>query len=258
MSEPDAADPSPLVWPGGKRAAVCLTFDDARPSQVDCALPVLDAAGARATFYVSPGNLAPRAADWRAAAQAGHEMGNHTLSHPCSANFPFARAHALEDLTLERIEADILAAHERIGELTGAAATTFAYPCGQTFVGRGEGVRSYVPVVARHFVAGRAAFNERHNDPAWCDLAQLFGVEADRREFAELRRAVDQAVEDGGWLVLFAHDVGAADQRQMLRADVLKELCEYCLDPAVGVWLDTVAAVGAHVAGSRARRADRG
>ncbi|HXW78607.1 MAG TPA: hypothetical protein VEJ84_03865, partial [Acidimicrobiales bacterium] len=38
----------------GRRFAVSLSFDDARPSQLEVAVPILDRAGARATFYVLP------------------------------------------------------------------------------------------------------------------------------------------------------------------------------------------------------------
>ena len=41
-------------WPEGKKMAISLTFDDARLSQVDKGMPVLDKYGVKATFYVSP------------------------------------------------------------------------------------------------------------------------------------------------------------------------------------------------------------
>ncbi|MFC1805810.1 polysaccharide deacetylase family protein [Planctomycetota bacterium] len=241
-------EPKPFQWPEGKRAALSLTFDDARPSQLDLGLPVLDAHGVKATFYVSPANMARRLDDWRAAAANGHEMGNHTLHHPCSANFSFARGRGLEDYTIEQMEADILGGSEAIERMLGVTATTFAYPCGQKFVGRGEGVVSYVPLVARHFVVGRGAFNESHNDPRFCDLAQLFGMDMDDEPFARLKAIMDHAIEDdGGWLVLFGHDVGSQGGRQLTRADALDALCQYAIDPANGIWIDTVDAVGRYV-----------
>jgi len=240
--------PKPFQWPEGKRAALSLSFDDARPSQLDHGLPVLDAHGVKATFYVSPADMKQRLGDWGAAAANGHEMGNHTLTHPCSGNFRFARRNALEDYTIERIEADILGGTEAIEQMIGVTPTTFAYPCGQTFVGRGEGVVSYVPLVARHFIAGRGAFNESHNDPRVCDLAQLFGMSMDDEPFAHLKAILGHAIaDDGGWLVLFGHDVGPQGARQVTRTDALDELCRYATDAATGIWIDTVGAVARHV-----------
>jgi peptidoglycan/xylan/chitin deacetylase (PgdA/CDA1 family) len=239
-----------FAWPEGKRAAVSLSFDDARPSQLDVGIPILDTHGVRATFYVSPGRLAERRGAWRAAAERGHEIGNHTLSHPCSGNFAFARDNALEDYTLDRMERELLDANAAIEQELGVRPTTFAYPCGQKFVGRGEAVASYVPLVARHFIVGRSAFNESENDPAFCDLAQVFGMDGDDQPFEALRALIDHAVEEGGWLVLFGHDVGGGG-RQVTRADALDALCRHCTDPANGVWIDTVAAVGTYIQEAR-------
>ena len=235
-------------WPDGKRAAVSLSFDDARLSQVDRGLAILDRCGARATFYVSIASLDQRLDAWKQAVAAGHEIGNHTLNHPCSRNFPFARPKALEDYTLERMEGELLDANEAIRQRLGVAPTTFAYPCGQTFVGRGEQVRSYVPLVARHFLAGRAAFNETHNHPAFCDLAQLFSRDGDARGLNELKAMVDTAADAGGWLILMGHEIGGETAaHQVTNAEALAGVCAYCQDPARGIWLDTVAAVGEYV-----------
>jgi peptidoglycan/xylan/chitin deacetylase (PgdA/CDA1 family) len=236
-------------WPEGKAAAVSLTFDDARTSQVDRGLPVLNAHGVKGTFYVSPPNLAARLDGWRAAAAGGHEIGNHTLTHPCSGNFPFARRGALEDYTLERMERELVEANDVIRDALGVTAATFAYPCGQTFVGRGENARSYVPLVARHFVVGRAAFNEIANDPGFCDLAQATGMEADCRDFAALKALVEGCVSAGGWLILFGHEVGEGG-RQTIMADALDALCRYAT-ARPDLWIDTVAAVGRYIATSR-------
>lgn len=239
-------------WPEGKRAALSLTFDDARPSQLDAGLPILEARGVKATFYVSPAHMEDRLDSWEAVAARGHEIGNHTLHHPCSGNFRFARGRALEDYSLEQMEADILGGNEAVERMLGVTPATFAYPCGQTFVGRGEGVASYVPLVARHFIAGRGAFDEAHNDPRWCDLAQVFAMGMDDLPFARLKALIDHAVEDdGGWLVLFGHDVGPQSGRQVTRADALDDLCRYATDPASGIWVDTVEAVGRHIAKAR-------
>jgi peptidoglycan/xylan/chitin deacetylase (PgdA/CDA1 family) len=41
-------------WPEGKRAAVSLSFDDARLSQIDTGLALFRRLGVKATFYVVP------------------------------------------------------------------------------------------------------------------------------------------------------------------------------------------------------------
>ena len=246
MTEGRPTSAQPFVWPEGKRAALSLTFDDARASQVDAALPILEKHGVRATFYVSLENARLRLDEWRRVASAGHEIGNHTLSHPCSGNFPWSRHNALEDYTLTRMEEDIVSANLALQELLGVTPTTFAYPCGETSVGRGEEVVSCVPLVARLFLVGRGAFDTRCNDPAFCDLAQIGGCAADGAEFAHLKNLLDSATQEGGWLLLFSHEVGE-EGRQTTRSDALDALCRHVQDPANGIWVDTVDAIGRYI-----------
>jgi peptidoglycan/xylan/chitin deacetylase (PgdA/CDA1 family) len=239
-------------WPEGRRAALSLTFDDARESQVDVGIPLLDAHGVRATFYVLPDGARKRLAGWKAALATGHEIGNHSSSHPCTGNFAFSRRNALEDYTLERLEADVAVASAAVAAELGRAPTAFAYPCGQSFVGRGGGVRSYVPVVARLFRTGRLYMGEDSNDPAFCDPAQLLAVNLDGLSFGAVRPIVDKAVAEGRWLILAGHEIGR-DGFQTTRADTLAALCRHAKEPASGIWIDTVEAVAAHVLRERAK-----
>jgi peptidoglycan/xylan/chitin deacetylase (PgdA/CDA1 family) len=233
-------------WRDGKRAALSLTFDDARQSQVDRAIPILDAHGFKGTFYVNPPNVKLRLYEWQRAVERGHEIGNHSMTHPCSGNFRWSRRNALEDYTLARIEADIERADEAIRQMLGVKPITFAYPCAHKFVGRGEHLKSYVPLVARKFLAGRSGFDETANDPAFCDLAQVLGVVVDRMSFDQIRPLLDDALAHGGWLVLVGHEVGD-DAHQTWLAKTLEEVCRFAQDPANGLWVDSVAAVAAEV-----------
>ncbi|HUV38714.1 MAG TPA: polysaccharide deacetylase family protein, partial [Planctomycetota bacterium] len=196
----------PFAWPAARRAAVSLTFDDARLTQPDPGIPILDRFDVRATFYVTPRNVTDRVDAWASAVRNGHEIGNHTVTHPCSGNYPWSRNNALEDYTLDRIEKEMLDASAWIETTLGVVPRTFAYPCAQTFVGRGERQQSYVPLVAKHFLAGRHAFNDVPADPAFCDLAQVNSVELDRRSWEDTRRLIEQASADGAWLVFFGHE----------------------------------------------------
>ncbi|MEW6749670.1 MAG: polysaccharide deacetylase family protein [Candidatus Latescibacterota bacterium] len=239
-----------FAWPDGKRAAVSFTFDDARPTQVERGIPLLDAHGVRATFYASLPSLEQRVEQWRQAVRQGHEVGNHTVNHPCSCNFEWGTPNVLEEYTLERMEGELLEASDRLEGLVGVRPRTFAYPCGQKFVGRGEEARSYVPLVARYFVAGRGFRDESCNAPACCDLAQLFGVDYDCMPFGEVQSWLDTTAKRGGWLVFAGHDMGR-DQRQAVSQATLEQTCRYLTDPDHGFWVDTVAAIGGYVRQAR-------
>jgi peptidoglycan-N-acetylglucosamine deacetylase len=244
-----ANESSKFTWPAGKTAAVSLSFDDARTTQIDRGIEILDRHKIKATFYVSPGPMEARLDAWKRVVAAGHEIGNHTDTHPCSGNLKFSRGNALEDYTLGRIEQDILTANERIEELLRVKPATFAYPCGQSFVGRGEHVRSFVPFVAQHFLIGRGAFGGPPNDPAYFDPAQAQASDADCATFEQLKAMIDTAVAEGAWLILFAHEVDET-RAQSVHPDVLDQLCQHCMrDPQL--WCSTLEEVGRYVLGHR-------
>ena len=235
------------VWPGGARMALSLSFDDGRESQVTAGLPVFARHRARVTLYVVPSAVERALDGWKRAAAAGHEIGNHSLTHSCSGNFAFSRQKALEEKSIDDMRRELVEANQRIAALLGVPPPrTFAYPCGQTFVGRGRGTTSYVPVIADLFLAGRGWLDEAANDPAYVDLAQTFGVEMDGKDFGQIQPLLDDARRSGGWLVLAGHDIGA-DGRQTTRVAMLDRLLTYAADPSNGIWLATVAEAAEHI-----------
>jgi peptidoglycan/xylan/chitin deacetylase (PgdA/CDA1 family) len=242
-----------FAWPQGKRAAVSLSFDDARASQLDAGVPILDAYGIKATFYVSMEGVGKRLDDWKAVVASGHEIGNHSMRHPCTGNFPWSREKALEDYTPAQMAAELDQANAKIESLLGVHPVTYAYPCGLKYVGRGERTTSYVPLVARRFLAGRGWRDEGANDPAFCDPAQLMTIELDGLTVEQLKAFVDETAKNGFWLVLCGHDIGPGG-RQTTRVDTLRAFCEYARDPASGLWVDTVANVARYVRDQRAAR----
>ena len=233
-------------WPKGKRAALSLSFDDARPSQVDAGTALLDQYGVKATFYVVPAAVEQRLPGWKKAVAAGHEIGNHSLHHPCTGNFSWSRSKALEDYTLDKMLRELLDANRRIHQLLGVKPEVFAYPCGQTFVGRGVDTRSYVPVVAELFASGRGWLDEGPNDPGFCDPAQLTGIEMDGKNFEQLLPLLEEAKKTGKWVVLAGHEMGASGP-QTTRLAMLRKLLAYARDPANGIWLAPVGTVAKYV-----------
>ena len=241
-------------WPQGKRAAISLSFDDARPSQLDAGVPLLDRCAVKATFYVPPSRVGERIEDWKRAAANGHEIGNHSLRHSCSGNFGWKSRDVLENYTLERMEEELREANVQLENLLGVSPVSFAYPCGQTFVGRGVERKSYVPVVARQFLAGRGFRDEHFNPPWFCDLAKLGGTELDGLRFDQMVKIAGQAAERGLWVIFAGHDVGDESLhsgRQVTLAEDLERFCRYCTDAVNGIWIDTVAEIAAYVRENR-------
>jgi len=239
-------NPSYFQWPEGKRAAVSLSFDDSRLSQIDAGLAVLRKEGVKATFYVQAPGVEKRLEGWKTAVADGHEIGNHTVTHPCTGNYPFSRNNALEDYDLKRMAKQMDENNQQIHKLLGVTPKDFAYPCGLKFVGRGRQTMSYVPLVAERFLSGRGYLDEAPNDPSFVDLPQAMGTPFDDLTFEQMKRLVDEAAQNGSWIIFVGHEMGSrAYQTTDLQA--LARLCEYLKDPANGIWLGTVEQIGTFV-----------
>jgi len=245
-SLPKGEETMSFRWPEGKKAAVSLSFDDARLSQVDRGLALFKKEGVKVTFFVLPAGVKERLAGWKQAVADGHEIANHSLTHPCTGNYAFSLHNALEDYDLTKMAQQLDGANEEIAKQLGVKAQTFAYPCGQKFVGKGSNVKSYVPLVADRFVVGRGYLDESPNDPMVCDLAQAMGTSFDEMGFAQMKKIVDEAVQQGRWVIFVGHEIGERGY-QTTDSKALEALCEYLKNPSTGVWLGTVQEIGGYI-----------
>jgi len=233
-------------WPAGKEAAISLSFDDGRYSQVERGTAFLDSLHTKATFYVLPGSVEERLEGWKKAVASGHEIGNHSLYHPCSGNFVWARKHALENYTLDSMQAELTKANDLIQQLLGVRPSVFAYPCGQKFVGRGLNTKSYVPLIAGMFNTGRGFLEETPNDPVFTDFAQITGIDMDGKEFEQILPYLQEAKKNGQWVVLAGHEMGESGA-QTTRLSMLRKLVAYAQDPANKCWLAPVGTIAGYI-----------
>ncbi len=231
------------LWPDNYEGAVSLTFDDALPSQLKKAIPMMDERGLRGTFYVSLRGEDWRKAmePWRAVHDAGHEIGNHSLSHTCSLGFQDdPGGHGLERMTLADIEADVMAAEGRLAELFPRESRSYCYPCYQTHVGEGLDRQSYVPVIAKHFVAGRG-IGEVPNHSLTCDLHCLWSWDVSRMTGANLVGLAEQCASRGRWGLLVFHGIDSG-HLPVSSVDFV-ELCAHLERHSNRIWTAPVAEV---------------
>ena len=244
-----SADSSTFSWPEARQAAVSLSFDDGMPSQLARAVPMLDRAGFQGTFYLNPRDGWERDLEpWRAVAACGHELGNHTVTHPCSNQFGWSNdgtRQPLEMLTLWDIERDIALAAERLHAFCpDQGRVSFAYPCYQTWIGEGATHQSHVPVVARYCTAGRTR-GERTADPATCDLFHLNSLPVEFLQGDELVAIAEETLEDNRWAIFTFHGVG--EGHLSVTEQALQTLVDWLARNTDRVWVDTVQHVADHV-----------
>lgn len=140
-------------WPGGRKAAIVLTYDDALTSHLDVAAPQLEAAGLRGTFFLNGTFPAAQIARWRRLAGAGHELGNHSMFHPCPrASFAMDPQFNSERYTVAGMVREIAAMNTLLTAIDGQSQRTFSVPCSISLAGgadytdalRASGAISYV------------------------------------------------------------------------------------------------------------------
>lgn len=193
----------------GKRAAVALTYDDALNVHLDKAAPALNAHQFRGTFYLTI-HAAPfsgRLDEWRKLAEQGHELGNHTLFHPCDGQKPgrewVSAERDLSQWSPQRVAEQIKVGNTALAALDGKSERTFAYPCGDTEAG-GE---SYIEAISPLFIGARGV-TPGYPRPAEVNLFNIDAHMINGQRIDELKAMVDTAIAREGLLVFLFHGVG--------------------------------------------------
>ena len=199
-----------MKWPNGARAAIVLTYDDAIPSQLEYAIPALNSAGLKGTFFLSNVQQAD-VERWKAAAASGHELANHTLNHPCLAGtFEMPPRQQLEQHTPDSVLQEIGQQNVLLTALDGLPDHGFAVPCGHTMAGG----RDYLePLRQSKLVTYSRSVDETdtdlQRDPTTMDLFKLPGRAFTSSAGAEQMIAfAEMAAKGGGLAVYVFHGVG--------------------------------------------------
>lgn len=195
---------------------VSLTYDDSLPTQLSTVAPALRAHHLRATFFITDVRSNP--APWAALKADGHELGAHTLNHPCTKTMAWVNpGKASEDYDLDRMAKELDANITELRQLGQQAPFSFAYPCGTQWIGAAQ--TSYVSLVKERFAGARGV-----TSGVVTRLLDAYDVPAAFRSGsgAELVRLVESAQAEKGWVVFGFHGVGgdsnsiAADAHEVL------------------------------------------
>jgi sialate O-acetylesterase len=191
------------------QCAVVLTYDDGLNVHLDKVIPSLDSVELKGTFYI-PGNantINKRMGEWKTAADHGHELGNHTLFHPCSGS-PAGREwvrsdYDLDHYTVTRFMDEIRISNTILKMIDGKNARSFAYTCGDMKAGND----SFYELIKDEFISARGVTGQYETS----DKADLFNVGAfmiSGQSGDEMIRMVKKAMETHTLLVFLFHGVG--------------------------------------------------
>jgi peptidoglycan/xylan/chitin deacetylase (PgdA/CDA1 family) len=245
-----AAEPQPR-WPDGAKAAIVLTYDDALTSQLDHAIPALDEAGIKGTFFLSNVKQAdvPR---WRQAAAEGHELGNHTLFHPCAAaTFPADPRYTTEAYTVPNMLKEIEQQNVLLTAIDGRPRHGLATPCGETVAGGEDYIEALRAANLVDYV--RAAITSPEDVRVGIPGGDVMHIPA--RGFAEsvtgreLISFAEQAQSSGGMAVFLFHGIGG-DYLQTSDA-AHRELIAWLAEHRSELWVTTLGEVVRHAGAPR-------
>jgi sialate O-acetylesterase len=231
----------------GKKCAVVLTYDDALNVHLDNVIPALDSLSLKGSFYLTASSDAARnrIKDWRAAAANGHELGNHTLYHPCDATSPgmswVKPEYDLSRYSLIKIQDEIKMCNAFLKSIDGKTKRTFAFTCGHKKVAEGE----FIQTLSDEFVAARAVRHEMHSlneqDPMDIDCYGMSGETG-----AKMIELVKQAQQSGQLLVFLFHGVGG-EHALNVSSQAHSQLLHYLKENEKDIYVDTMLNMAEHI-----------
>lgn len=218
-------------WPDGKRAAIALTYDDGLDSQIDIAVPQLDAAGLKGTFFVARIYSPESVRRWRAVAADGHELGNHSLNHPCNrGTYDMPPQYYNENYSVETMLTEIAAMNAMLFAIDGETRRAYAVPCGHVKVGGEDYMRALRKSGLVTSVRGVG------DKPGAFDPFDVRGdFFPDTVTGADLIAYVEGVRDEGGFGVLGFHGVGG--DYLIVTAEAHAELVAYLADHKNDIWV---------------------
>lgn len=254
-AEPAAGEPAAGkgIWPHGTGCAVTLTYDDSLTVHHGLVAPLLDTHGVRGTFYLSIHNLRDFDA-WKGVATRGHELGNHSLFHPCRRQPPerfgwLAEDYDLANYTERRFHDELKLASKVLDMLDGGRPRSYGNNCCNLTIGSGENERPMDPILEKLFVAARGTVINKPVDPAKPVFTRLGHYSGDGKTFKQLRDEIENARAQGAWIIYMFHGVGKGTHNLFIEEEEHRQLVEWLGKERATIWTAPLVDVAQHLKG---------
>ncbi|PZR20734.1 MAG: chitooligosaccharide deacetylase [Flavobacterium psychrophilum] len=231
----------------GKKCAVVLTYDDALNIHLDKVIPMLDKYKLKGTFYLIGGspNVANRIGDWRRVAKNGHELGNHTFSHPCDASLPgrewVSPETDLSKYSIDRAVNEIKTTNGLLYAIDGKKERTFAFPCGDLKIGN----TYFYDLVKDDFVGARGV-NSTYVQMKDVNLNDITAFGQSDTTAEQMISQIEEAERQGSFIVLLFHGVGGEHPLNISETEHSK-LLQYLSDRENDIWVATMVDVAKYI-----------
>jgi peptidoglycan-N-acetylglucosamine deacetylase len=230
----------------GKKCAVVITYDDAINEHLDNAVPLLDTLGLKATFYVTAfsNSVQTRMNEWKKLATSGHELGNHTLFHPCIGGKGrewVKSEYDLNNYSVQRMVDETRMSNLFLQSLDGKTKRTFAFTCGDMKIADS----SFIGGMKNDFVAARAVRNEMHKINE-IDLYNIDCYMVNNHTAEQMIDWVKKAVQSNSLLVILFHGVGGGNGLDV-SIPAHRKLLNYIKQNEKDIWVAPMVEVAEHV-----------
>ena len=234
-----------MPWQG-KKCAVVLTYDDAINQHLDHAIPVLDSLELKATFYLTgfSTSIQARLNEWKNLPVRGHELGNHTLFHPCVGgdNRSWIKdEYDLRKYTVQRMVDETRMTNVFLQALDGKTKRTFAFTCGDMKIGDS----SFIEAMKDDFVAARAVRPQMRR----INEVDLFNVDCymvNGETGTQMIEWARKAMETNSLLVILFHGVGGGNSLNV-SLPAHREFLQFLKQNEKDIMIDPMITVAEHI-----------
>ena len=231
----------------GRQCAVVLTYDDALNVDLDNVIPALDSLNLKGTFYLigeSP-VLSKRISEWRVAAEHGHELGNHTLTHPCDGSMQgrswVTPENDLTKFTVNRAVNEIRITSTLLRAIDGKTERTFAFPCGDTKI---DNINFYKDL-ENDFVGARGVQpGLQHLNEVDLNNINCYGINGQSGDY--LIDLVKEALESHTLLVFLFHGVGG-EHNINVSIEAHRKLIQFLKQHENEIWSATMVDIAKYI-----------
>jgi len=242
-----------FTWPNGSKSAITLTYDDGLPSHINIVAPSLKKHHFKASFFptLSSPSLYNDMDKWRNLVTQGHELGNHTMYHPCQksqAGMEWVQDHHdLDNYTIQQISQEIKLANTFLLAIDGKNTRTFAYPCAHFFAG-GE---NYKQVVALQFVAARGSSETQNHliKPTHIDLFNVPSWAPNNHQADQLIAYIKNIIQQETYSTFTFHGIGA--EYMTVSVEAHEEMLQFLDANRDKIWVATFQEVTAYLKSKR-------
>jgi oligosaccharide reducing-end xylanase len=218
------------TWYGFRSSAITYTFDDGTAKQFTVAAPLLDKYGYKATFFT----IASWIKDWntmRILVANGHEIANHTLTHP-----------NLGALTINQQKAELQACNDSIEQhIPHYKVRTMAYP----YCATGSDSLMHQYFIASRICSGVIEPQTPAHFMAISSLGcgNLSGINSS----AALNQKADEAAAAKGWVVYLLHGIDDDGGYSPIASASLDSSLRYLSSNPEKFWVETFGNVARYI-----------